>query len=84
MKLSISSRVAAQRSPILGPHIPAGVTGKVVEKIGCRAYSILFDGASKPVTCLPEDITCIALSHASVSLPPRPKLAQRGRFVNKV
>jgi hypothetical protein len=72
--LRIGQRVAAVQTPILAKHVAAGVTGKIVELIGYRAFGVRFDGAPVVSAVFPEDLTRISDSAPRVPVPPK----QRG------
>jgi hypothetical protein len=82
MRLHLNHRVAVTRSPILAKHVPAGVTGRVVEFMGYRAYLVRFDGGQAAYPCFPEDLTRISSDAPTVTIP-RKQLAPRGKLATR-
>jgi len=55
-RLHIGSHVRFIDAPILAKFVPGGVTGKIVARVGYRAYEIECDGHALAVLDFPENI----------------------------
>ena len=55
-RFRIGARVQFIETPILAHFIPAGVTGKIVARVGYRAFEIECDGHALAVIDMPENM----------------------------